>query len=130
MAIKMNVLISEDKKSTTLTLADDKEIPLAHAIMNVNELSQLTAALLANLAKMQAAIGISPTQISSGMGKMPDPVRHNKFVFGNEALTDTPIIGFEVMPETWLAFEIQSSDLCKLVEALNERGESPKRALN
>ncbi len=107
-----------DEKQLRITIADDKETPLAHALLNAHGLAQTVGTLIGFLKRMQAATNTAPLGQASGIGKFPAPIPFSRWVLGGETGTDRPTLAFEIASATWLSFALPEEDARKIAKTL------------
>ncbi len=110
--------LRSDEKQLRITIADDKETPLAHALLNAHGLAQTVGTLIGFLKRMQAATNTAPLGQASGVGKLPAPIPFSRWLLGGETATGRPTLAFEIAPATWLSFALPEEDARKIARTL------------
>ena len=110
--------LRSDEKQLRVTIADDKETPLAHALINAHGLTRLISTLMGFLSRMQAATNTAPLGQASGVGKLPAPTPFSRWVLAGETGTGRPTLAFEIAKDTWLSFALPEDDARKIAKTL------------
>ncbi|RWC10774.1 MAG: hypothetical protein EOS52_23685 [Mesorhizobium sp.] len=125
MGTKLGITIYEETKEVAFRFTDAFDNVIGEIAMDQNGLIGFISQLIAAHGRIKSGGTATPSQVASGVLKLPPPLAYKRVTAARNTKSGLPILGFELSPELWLSFEIQPEAAKGLRRALLPRSDRP-----